>query len=501
MNKVIAIIICICFFCTKSFTQACTPLGDETTYGTSDVWIGYVYDNINFTSYAGYVNQGITGNPNFDQSFGGNVVSYATNGCSVQTETFSVRYKLNKTFINGSYDITVGGDDGYRFSIDGGATWVINNWGDHGYATTLYTVNLNGNYNLVLEYYENAINNRVSFNITSACYAAGDQSIYGTGDVWIGYAYDGTALNPSFYKGSVTEGALGNPNFDQSFGGSNTNYNTSVCPVFTETFSMRYRLRKTFANGLYQIVVGGDDGYRFSTDGGATWAINNWSDHAYTSTNVAFTLDGIYDLVLEYYENGGGNRVTFNILSSVLPVNLISFTGTAKPQNNTLNWQVSQEDQLAYYEVQSSKDGNSFTKVVTVLAKGSVTNTVYEAIDPLALSGITYYRLKMVNQNNSFTYSPIIKLNSIVDKNILIFPTIIKDNKVNIKASETLQNASIVLYDLTGRIVSSVALPKKITSGETIAVNLSNQLLAKGNYAFVITSSSSKKITQFIRIE
>ncbi len=499
--KVILIAICIFFSCKKSFTQVCTPLGDETTYGTGDVWIGYVYDNLNFASYAGYVNEGISGNPNFDQSFGGNNVTYTTNGCSVQTETFSVRYKLNKTFANGTYDITVGGDDGYRFSIDGGTTWVINNWGDHGYATTLYTVNLNGNYNLVLEYYENAVNNRVSFNITSACNASGDQTIYGTNDVWIGYAYDGTTLNPSFYKGTVTEGALGNPNFDQSFGGNNTNYNTSTCSVLTETFSMRYRLQKNFSSGVYQIVVGADDGYRFSIDGGATWSINNWSDHGYTSTNVAYTLDGTYDLVLEFYENGGQNRITFNILSSVLPVKLISFTGNTKQQSNVLNWQVSQEDHLAYYELQSSKDGINFNKVEKILAKGTTTLINYEATDLLPLADVTYYRLKIVDLNNSFSHSPIIKINSIVKKNILIFPTLITDKRVNIKTNETLLSAAIVIYDLVGKVVLSTLLPKRINSGETVSVSINNQFFVKGNYVLAIVTDTGKKITQFIRIE
>ncbi|MBL7758815.1 MAG: hypothetical protein JNL59_15505, partial [Chitinophagaceae bacterium] len=85
----------------------CTPQGNQVSYGTGDVWIGYVYDNINFTGYAGYVTEGTAGNPAFDQSFGGSNTNYTTNGCSIYTSTYSVRYKLNKTFAAGGYEFTV----------------------------------------------------------------------------------------------------------------------------------------------------------------------------------------------------------------------------------------------------------------------------------------------------------------------------------------------------------------------------------------------------------
>src|SRR3569833_228314 len=118
---------------------ACTPTGDQTTYGTNNTWIGYAYQGRTFTTYAGYVNEGSAASPNFDESFGGTNVAYATSGCPVTTQDFAMRYKLTRNFTIAYYQITVGGDDGYRFSLDGGATWIINNWNDHSYASTTIT--------------------------------------------------------------------------------------------------------------------------------------------------------------------------------------------------------------------------------------------------------------------------------------------------------------------------------------------------------------------------
>ena len=238
---------------TAARAQACTPGGDQTSYGSSDTWIGYVYNNTGFTNYRGYITEGSAGNPAFNETFGGDYANLTTNGCPVYTESFSVRYKLRKTFAAGNYQITVGGDDGYRLSLDGGLTWIINRWVDQSYASTTYASSLSGSYDLVLEYYENSGGNRVSFRVDAVCAGLEDQSVYGTGNVWRGYIY--TGINFNNYSGMMTEGTVANPSFNENFGGVNTSYSTSACAVQTEQFSVRYRLQRTFSPGTYTFIV------------------------------------------------------------------------------------------------------------------------------------------------------------------------------------------------------------------------------------------------------
>jgi PA14 domain len=137
--------------------QACaTAQGNQTTYGTNNVWIGYVYTGMAFNNYQGYVNEGTSSSPDFNEGFGGGGVTYNTNGCSITTDNFSVRYMLQSTLAAGTYVITVGGDDGYRFSMNGDASYIINNWNDHGYTTTTDTVTVTSatTYSMILEYYQ-----------------------------------------------------------------------------------------------------------------------------------------------------------------------------------------------------------------------------------------------------------------------------------------------------------------------------------------------------------
>jgi hypothetical protein len=496
MKNSIIFVLCLLCFSRYAQSQACTPQGDETTYGTNNVWIGYAYDNMDFTNYKGYVSEGNAGSPNFDESFGGNDVTYATNGCGVFTSTFSMRYKLTKNFASGLYVFTAGGDDGYRLSLDGGATWVINNWSDHSYASSTYSVTLNGSYNMVLEFYENGGGNRISFDVTAACIGTENTAIYGTGNIWKGYLYDG--MNFDFYSGMVTEGSAGSLNFDENFGGSNVLYATSSCNVQTETFSARYRLTKTFATGSYIFTAGGDDGYRLSIDGGATWLINQWNLQSYNTTlSPVVMLSGAHNLVLEYFENGGDNRVSISVQAlSILAVDLSSFD--AKPKNNAveLNWVVTAGSTPKQFEIERSNNGVSFNTVAVVAAG---TNLNYTTSDKHVTTGTWYYRIKTTDINGSIYYSKVLPVRmSIIQGNDAgqFYPSIVTNNIVTFKSNSNISNAIISVLDINGRIISRQNLPT-ISAGSAAQLQLAaqNKKLAPGLYMIRISSANGALVT------
>ncbi|MFT3703951.1 MAG: PA14 domain-containing protein [Agriterribacter sp.] len=480
----------------------CTTSGNQTSYGTNNVWIGYVYDNMDFTNYRSYVNEGATASPNFDENFGGDDVTYNTTGCSIQTSTFSVRYKLTKTFASGNYTFTVGGDDGLRLSLDGGSTWVINHWNDQSYTSYTYTTTLNGTYNMVLEYYENGGGNRISFNVTAICMGTENTSVYGTNNVWRGYIYDGT--NFDLYSGVVTEGTSSNPAFDESFGGSNVTYATSACGVQTETFSARYRLTKTFANGTYNFTVGGDDGYRLSVDGGSTWVINRWNDQSYVSTTSStMTLNGTYNMVLEYYENGGENRISFAMQTlSLLPVTLEFFNAQEKNNTVELNWGVSSNSDPKSFEVERSADGTSFTTIRKVQSSNNSSVLNYNYTDANPVSGVAYYRLKITDLTDVITYSTIISVRTTVAANdkIAFYPNVITDNYFQVKANKNIKNAVVTISDLSGRIISKQNIGT-LTAGQPSRISTGNGKPGKGMYIVVLSGNESQISTGKIIIQ
>jgi hypothetical protein len=139
------------------------PVGDQSSYGINS-WIGYVYEGtgtFNSTDYHGYILETTI----FDENFcDANACTFETNGCDILTENFSVRFQNRQFFPCGYYELTIGGDDGVRLSIDGNE--VLNDFTNHNYRTTSTTIFLDGTYDLVLDYYDATLSSRVSFDFT-----------------------------------------------------------------------------------------------------------------------------------------------------------------------------------------------------------------------------------------------------------------------------------------------------------------------------------------------
>jgi len=142
-----------------------------------------------------------------------------------------------------------------------------------------------------------------------------NQNTAGTNS-WIGHVYDG--LNFNTYYGYYAEAS---ETFDQQFGiGDNCLTISSSLgdrQIYTDMFSVRLRMDYTSDKGLYVINLGSDDGSRLTIDG--TLVYNNWGYHGWTSIpNVLIRLTSNSSLVYEYFENHGGNRITFQSLTLVL---------------------------------------------------------------------------------------------------------------------------------------------------------------------------------------
>jgi hypothetical protein len=478
-QNVLTLIVACFSVCITANGQTCSAAGNQTASGSNNVWIGHVYQGTSFNTYAGTITRGNASSPDFDESFGGNRVTFNTSSCPIVTDTFSVRFRLSKNFTNAEYIITVGGDDGYRLSLDGGATWAINNWNDHGYTTSSYTVRLSGNVELVLEYYERFINNRVSFKIETGCEAIGEETAFGNSE-WIGHMYQGRKFNS--YKGSVKKGSSIDPNFDENFGGADVEYNTNSCKVRTQSFAARFKMKRNLPAGNYVITIGGDDGYRLSLDGGNTWVIDQWRDQSYKVSSYSAPLSGTYDMVLEYYENGGDNRLSFGMSAAMLPVKLLNWQADSKASGVVLQWKSAQEVNFSHYIVERSENGQAFTAIGYVSATGSPAQVrSYSFTDVRPMASTVYYRLAMVDISGEIRYSSVLAVNKKASvTSASVYPTVISNGAMNVTAPD---NSIVRVYDMTGRVL----LNSQLTSGGANRVELKNNSFSRGSYVVTIT--------------
>jgi len=194
-------------------------------------------------------------------------------------------------------------------------------------------------------------------------------------DSWIGHVYDGTNQNQSFnqnfsnYIGGYTETL----SFDRNFGGNTNNFQlgTGTCApsVYTETFSVRYKMNST-SKGLYSLNIGSDDGSRLSVDGELIY--NDWNDHAYRAQNILLNLSGSSNLILDYYESGGGNRVSVSTPQRVIENVLTTNT------NQTIDFQNEPQsisgDEFANLSNGITKNGTGYQWVYSTTEGGTTTN-------------------------------------------------------------------------------------------------------------------------------
>ncbi len=226
----------------KMFSQCPTPPGDQTTYG-SNSWIGYVYNAINTsnpptnaftTTYRGYITQ-----PDiFDMDLGSGSIA-GPNLCGTYADQFAVRFKMTKNFPAGNYSFIVGGDDGYRLSIDGGANWIINNWSDRSYVTaTSSSIYLSGNVNLVIEYYEQGGLSRVSFSYANCANpSTSPTGISGNTTICAGTSTTLTATGGTLATGATYQWGTGTVGSNIIAG--QTSSSITVTPSATTTYWVR----------------------------------------------------------------------------------------------------------------------------------------------------------------------------------------------------------------------------------------------------------------------
>lgn len=95
-----------------------------------------------------------------------------------------------------------------------------------------------------------------------------------------------------------------------------------------------------------------------------------------------------------------------------LPVELVSFTGISGNEGVKLNWKTAVEKNFRQFDIEYSKNAKTFEKIGSVYPKGSLTGSDYQFFHALNGAQTVYYRLKMVDLDDTFKYSTIIGIES-----------------------------------------------------------------------------------------
>lgn len=329
--------------------------------------------------------------------------------------------------------------------------------------------------------------------------------------------YSGTS---TITAGSVTLGvanAITSSSVILGGGTLTTGATTGFSNTTTGTLSVTATSTIALGTGAHSLVFGASNGASWTAsqfiyitgwqggyDGSASTGAN-----PLLKTGTSAELSGTKLAQMRFVKPSNGNYYAATQLASgeivptstVVPVVLLDFIAQKISQNQSkLVWSTSQEINNKLFEIESSTDGVNFEKIGEVNGSGTTNNIrKYEFNDFNYIDNlITYYRLKQIDFDIKFEYSPIISLNPENlgnKKSLIVYPNPVnKGQLINISNFEPENYPfTIEVYSVDGKLILA---KEYFTKSDKIELNTEN--LNEGEYIIKLKSNSSILYNKFI---
>lgn len=178
-----------------------------------------------------------------------------------------------------------------------------------------------------------------------------------------------------------------------------------------------------------------------------------------------------------------------------LPVELIDFSARKTGDVATLFWKTANESNFGHFELERSADAHLFEMIARIDGKGkaaTVSNYIFE--DKTALSGINYYRLKILDLDGTYKYSEVQEV--YFERNdIAIFPNP-STGKLYVELPNiNLEGINLEILDMKG---SRVFYQKEINNLGNNKLGLSLAHLSSGTYMLKLNASNQIYTKTFI---
>lgn len=178
-----------------------------------------------------------------------------------------------------------------------------------------------------------------------------------------------------------------------------------------------------------------------------------------------------------------------------LPVELLSFVAKLQNNNVLLNWATASEVNNKGFEIERSATGNNWSNigfVGAVTADGN-SNAIqnYSFRDSKPSNGMNYYRLKQLDINGKFNYSPVRSVTMQQQASIAIQPNPAKDHII---VKGLAGNETIKIYSMHGRLVKEIVAP-----GNTAIIVL-DELNAGMYHVNVVSASGVVFVSKVIKL-
>ena len=194
--------------------------------------------------------------------------------------------------------------------------------------------------------------------------------------------------------------------------------------------------------------------------------------------NINITISG----------NGISSRTVSVPANAVLPVQMASFTVSFDFNKVRLDWSTASEENNAYFTIERSADGTTFSPLSKIKGAGNSTSLVsYHYTDETPANGTSYYRIRQTDFDGRSTVSEVrmIKNNNSA-KTISLYPLPNNGNTINFSGIRDYKNYNLTVISATG-----ASLFQSTLSSSSVTL----PLLQTGFYFVRITDKISGEVT------
>ena len=213
-----------------------------------------------------------------------------------------------------------------------------------------------------------------------------------------------------------------------------------------------------------------------------------------TATKAAF--QGGSDWTIYSTFNTGFSGFGFGFIPpGLLPVHLLSFTGSEKNKTSLLQWKVEGEDHISHYIIQRSKDGINFENIGSVAARGGAGILPYQFTDATPFAGRNYYRLSIQELSGTNKLSAVVDVSITSKTGFSVLSNPFRDQVMVTAKNATGPVINAAITDISGRTVLQKIFA--VTNPGTIIIDAHK--LSAGLYYLSLNDGSGVQIFKIIK--
>jgi len=212
-----------------------------------------------------------------------------------------------------------------------------------------------------------------------------------------------------------------------------------------------------------------------------------------------FAINGYAEIAGNIFNGGNGDGWATAVNMINLPVHFTYFKANAIGSAVLLQWQTSSEQDADRFEIERSEDGMHFNYLsrITATGAGNVATT-YEYTDKSPFPGDNYYRLKQVDHNGTYVYTPIklVSMDKFQVHTLVVYPQPAKDI-VTVKLPPGVDGKNVVMNIInSGGALEKQLMSTSARSDNTLLLPLGH--LAKGIYFLHLHSGNKVYVSPLV---